>query len=177
MPGCGRIPREAKGKQSDTAAFPPKEGSKSEEAAEECWWAPGPEDLVIEGEEGEYFPELLMREETLEESALTESMATQPAKKETQKSKTANSKGKKKGKGKSPKGGKEAIVRPEEEETRKRAGGRQSEQVRVTPPDPLVDPEDKDRGLQTHGQPGAGPGAKSATTSRRECSGQEKPES
>jgi hypothetical protein len=79
--GAGSVPGGAKGGQSDRAALPPKKGSNSEEAAEECWWAPGPEDLVIEGEEGEYFLELLMREETLEKPVPTDSIATQPAKK------------------------------------------------------------------------------------------------
>jgi hypothetical protein len=54
-------------------------------------------------------------------------------------------------------------------------GGQSGEQSRVAPPDPLVNPEAKGRGLQARDQPEARPEARSMTTSRGECSGQEKP--
>jgi hypothetical protein len=121
-----------------------------------------------------------MREEALEESTTVNSKAGQPAKKEeTRKNKAASIKGKKKGKGKTPKGGDGATAQPEKKETSAwkeegRVGGQAGEQVWVAPPDPLVK-EAKGRGLQTCDQLEARPEARSTTTSRGECSGQEKP--
>jgi hypothetical protein len=85
-------------------------------AAEDGWWAPGPGDLVIEGEEGEYFLELLMREASPGEPNPASSEVDQPAReKEDSRGKTApaKGKGKKKGKKKALKGGGEAATRPE----------------------------------------------------------------
>ncbi len=82
-------------------------------AAEYGWWAPGPGDLLIEGEEGEYFLELLMREASPGEPNPACSEMDQPAgKKEDPRGKTApaKSKGKKKGKKKALKGGGEAAT-------------------------------------------------------------------
>ncbi len=143
--------------------------------------APGPEDLLIEGEEREYFLELLMREEMWEKSTSTDSKASLPAKKKgTQKGKAASNKGKKKGKGKTSKEGKGASAQPEKKETNVqkeegRVEGQSGKQAWVAPPDPIVNPEAKGRGLQACGQPEVRPEAKSMTTSRGECSGQEKP--
>jgi hypothetical protein len=168
-------------KQSSAAVFPPKEESKVEETVQDGWWIPGPEDLLIEGEEREYVVELLMRGEALEKSTPVNSKAGKPAREEeTRKNKVASIKGKKKGKGKTPKGGDGATAQPEKKETsaRKEEGRVESQpgkQERVAPPDPLVNPEAKGRGLQTRGQSEARPEARLATTSRGECSGQEKP--
>ncbi len=69
------------------------------------------------GGEREYFLKLLMREEALKESTTVNSKAGQPAKKEeTWKAKVASIKGKKKSKGKTPKGGDRATVQPEKKE-------------------------------------------------------------
>ncbi len=79
---------------------------KDTEAAEGGWRAPGPGDLLIEGEEGEYFLELLMREASPEKPNPASSKTNQLAgSKEDSKSKTApvKSKGKKKNKKKAPK--------------------------------------------------------------------------
>ncbi len=79
---------------------------------EDSWWAPGPDGLLINGEEREYFIELLMREEASEKSTAINSGASLPAKKEgTRKDKAAPTKGKKKGKEKTPKGGNGVTAR------------------------------------------------------------------
>jgi hypothetical protein len=135
--GAGNVPLETRGRQSSAAVVPPKEGSNDEETAEDCWWTPGPEDLLIEGEEGEYFLELLMREEMVEKLNPIDSKAGQPIKKGgTQKDKAASSKSKKKGKGKNPREGKEATARPEEKETsvqkeEGRVGGQSGKQAQA----------------------------------------------
>jgi hypothetical protein len=181
--GAGSMPLETGEGQGRASACPPTGEHKATEVLEDSWWTPGPEDLLIEGEEGEYFLELLMRESPLEESKPTDSEAGQPAKKgETSKGKAASTKGKgkKKGKEKNSKGEggattrlemKEASARKEDE----RVASQPGKEARAAPPDPLINPEAKGRGLQSHGQPEARPGAKPTTTSRGECSGREKP--
>ncbi len=67
---------------------------------------------------------------------------------------------------------KEASVREKEERVTSQPG----KQAREAPPDPLIDPEAKGGGLQGRGQPEVRPGARLTTTSRGECSGQEKPD-
>ncbi len=82
-------------------------------AAEDGWWAPGPGDLLIEGEEGEYFLELLMREASPGEPNPASSEMDQPAgEKEDSRGKTApaKGKGKKKSRKKALKGGGEAAT-------------------------------------------------------------------
>jgi hypothetical protein len=179
--GAGSAPPETREKQSSAVVCPPTEECENAETEEESWWTPGPEDLLIEGEEREYFLELLMREEAMEELTTVNSKAGQSAKKEeTRKNKVASIKGKKKGKGKTPKGGDGATAQPEKKETSAREeegreGGQSEKQARVAPTDPLVNPEAKGRGLQTRDQPEARPETRSTTTSRGECSRQEKP--
>jgi hypothetical protein len=181
--GVGHTPPEAGDGQDRAFVHPPKGECEVTEVVEDSWWTPGPEDLLIEGEEGEYFLELLMREVPLEESNPVDNKAGQRAKKEgTSKGKAASTKGKgkKKGKGKTPKGEDGATVQPEKKEAsaRKEEGHGASQpgkQARAAPPDPLVNPEAKGRGLQSRGQPEARPEARLTTTSREECSGQEKP--
>jgi hypothetical protein len=117
--GAGDMPLESRERQSSSAADPPKGETKDKETTGDCWWTPGPEDLLIEGEEGEYFLELLMRGEMSEKSTPVDSKEG-----ETQKGKAVPSKSKKKSKGKSPREGKEATARAEEKETsvRKKEG-------------------------------------------------------
>ncbi len=171
---------------SKASVHPPMGDRVGAKAVEDGWWAPGPEDLLIEGEEGEYFLELLMREAPLGESNPASNKAGQPAKKEgTSKGKTASTrgKGKKKNKGKTPREEdgataqsekKEASVQKEEGHVTSQPG---KQAKATTPPDPLINPEAKGRGLQGRGQPEARPGAGLTMTSRGECSGQEKPDS
>jgi hypothetical protein len=164
---------------------PPMGEQEDAKVVEDSWWAPGPEDLLIEGEEGEYFLELLMREAPLEEPNPASSKMNQPAGKgEGSKGKAASAKGKgkKKDKKKAPRGGSEATTQPEEKEAgAQKEGGRVADQygkqTRSMPPDPLINPEAKGRGLAGRGQPETRPGARLTTTPRGECSGQEKPDS
>jgi hypothetical protein len=149
------------------------------EAAEGGWWAPGPRDLLIEGEKGEYFLELLMREALPGEPKPASSKTDQPAgEEEDPRSKTApaKGKGKKKGRKKALKGGGEAATQPEGENTREQKEGeskvsRSSKQGKATAPDPLINPEAKGRGLVSNSQTMTEPGIRSTTTSRGECSG------
>jgi hypothetical protein len=152
---------------------------------EDSWWAPRPENLLIKGEEGEYFLELLMREAPLEKPNPASSKMNQLAGKEEGskgKAATAKGKGKKKDKKKVPRGGSGATTQPEEKEAGaqkedEHVAGRSGKQTRATPPDPLINPEAKGRGLAGRGQPETRPGARLTTTPRGECSGQEKPDS
>ncbi len=87
------------------AARHPLTGQREEtEIMEEGWQAPGPGDLLIEGEEGEYFLELLMRT-TLPERPRVDQLV---GGKEDPKGKPAPAK-KKKNKKKAPKGDKAAV--------------------------------------------------------------------
>jgi hypothetical protein len=179
--GAGSVPVETGERQSSAVVCPPKEESEDEETVEDSWWIPGPEDLLIEGEEREYVVELLMRGEALEKPTTAGSGADQPVKKgETQKNKAASIRGKKKGKGKNPRGGNGAIAQPERKEASAqkdegRVGSQSGKLVRAVPPDPLINPEAKGRGLQACDRPESMPEARSTMTSRGECSGQEKP--
>jgi hypothetical protein len=132
---------------------PPTEEYEDAETVEDSWWTPGTEDLLIEGEEREYFLELLVREEVSEKPTAVGSEAGQPVKKgATRRDRSASSGGKKKGNGKTPKGGNGANAQPEKKEANARkgegrVGGQSGKQARVAPPDPLVNPEAKGRGL------------------------------
>ncbi len=171
--GEGAVMRPPMGEQGDT------------KGVEDSWWAPGPEDLLIEGEEGEYFLELLMREVPLEELNPASSKMNQPAGKEEGskgKAASAKGKGKLKDKKKAPRGESGATTQPEEKEAgaqkeEGRGAGQSGKQTRATPPDPLINPEAKGRGLAGRGQPETRPGTRLTTTPRGECSGQEKPDS
>ncbi len=95
---------------------PPASQHESVEVSKDGWQAPGPGDLLIEGEEGEYFLELLMRETPLGEPSPASSRADQPVKgKKNSKDETApaESKGKKKSKKKASGGVKAAIAQPD----------------------------------------------------------------
>jgi hypothetical protein len=100
----------------EAARHPPTGHREEAEAAEDGWRAPGPGDLLIEGEEGEYFLKLLMREASPGELNPISSKSDQLAgNKEDSKSKTApaKGKGKKKGKKKGLKGDGGAATQPE----------------------------------------------------------------
>jgi hypothetical protein len=164
---------------------PPSSQQENAEAAEDGWRAPGPGDLLIEGEEGEYFLELLMREAPPGESSPATSRTDQPAGgKEDPRGKTAlaKGKGKKKGKKKALKGDKVAATLPEGG----KSGGQKEEESTVswtikqgkpTAPNPLSNPEARGRGLVGDNQTVMESRSRSTTTSRGECSRQEKPES
>jgi hypothetical protein len=53
--GAGSTPPETREKQSSAVVCPPTEERDVAETVEDSWWTPGPEDLLIEGEEREYF--------------------------------------------------------------------------------------------------------------------------
>ncbi len=84
---------------------PPMGEHGGAKATEDSWWAPGPEDLLIKGEEGEYFLELLMREAPLGGPNPASSKVSQSGRREgAPRGKTASAKGmgKKKDKKKAP---------------------------------------------------------------------------
>jgi hypothetical protein len=122
-----------------------------------------------------------MREEASEKPTTTDNRASPPAEEErTQSHGAAPTKGKKKGKGKKPRGENGTTAQPERKEISSQkeeghVGGQSGRQARAAPPDPLVSLEIKGRGLRASDQPGVGPEAESPTTSRVECSGQKKP--
>ncbi len=126
-----------------------------------------------------------MREAPLEEPNPANSKVNQPVRREgVSKGKVASAKGKgkKKDKKKTPRGEGGATTQPEEKEASAqkeegRVAGQPGKQARAAPPDPLINPEAKGRGLPSRDQPETRPGARLATTSRGECSGQEKPDS
>ncbi len=165
-----KVPLEAEG----AVKHPPAGHWEEEEVMEDEWQAPGPGDLLIEGEEGEYFLELLMRE-VLPGKPKTD----QPAGgEEDPKSKTAlaRRKVKKKNKKKDFKGNKVAIedgVQKEEESTVSPT----DKQMKQAAPDLLINPEAKGRGLINDDRTATEPRSRSTTTARGECSGQEKPDS
>jgi hypothetical protein len=156
------------------AKHPPMGHREEAEVMEDGWQAPGPGDLLIEGEEGEYFLELLMRE-ALPGKPKTDRLA---GSKEDPKGKTApaRSKEKKKNKKKGLKGNKVAIkivVQKEEESTVSLT----SKQGKQAAPDLLSNPEAKGRGLINDDRTVTESRSRSTTTSRGECSGQENPDS
>jgi hypothetical protein len=166
------------------AMRPPTSQREDAEAAEDGWRAPGPGDLLIEGEEGEYFLELLMREAPPGKSSSAISKTDQPAgNKEDPRGKIApaKSKGKKKGKKKTPKGDGGAVTQPEGGETgakkeEESTASRTSKQGKPAAPDPLTNPEAKGRGLVSNNRMATESRSRPTTTSRGECSGQEKPD-
>ncbi len=156
------------------AKRPPTGHREETESVQDGWQTPGPGDLLIEGEEGEYFLELLMRRESPEKPK-----ADQPAgSKEDPKGKTAPAKGKdkKKNRKKALKENKIAVksgALREEEST----ASLTSKQGKQAAPDLLSNPEAKGRGLikENQTEDESMPGAK--TTSRGECFGQKMPDS
>jgi hypothetical protein len=157
---------------------PPASQRDNSEAAEDGWRAPGPGGLLIEGEEGEYFLELLMREAPPEKSTPASSKTNQLAgSKADSESKTTpvKSKGKKKNKKKSPKEDGVAATQPEGRKIGVQKGeestaSRTSKHGKPTAPDPLSNPEAKGRGLVSDNRTVAESKSRSTTTSRGECS-------
>ncbi len=103
----------------EEAARHPSTGHREKtEVMEDGWQAPGPGDFLIEGEEGEYFRELLMRRASPERPQADQLVGS----KEDPKGKTAPAKGKdkKKNRKKALKGNKVAVksgAQKEEEST------------------------------------------------------------
>ncbi len=170
------------------ARHPTTSHREETEVAEDGWRAPEPGDLLIEGEEGEYFLELLMRETSPGEPSPTSGKPDQlTGKKEDSKSKTApaKGKGKKKSKKKAPKGDKRDGVAANQPKGRKTSeqkeeestASRTSKQGKPTAPDPLSNPEARGRGLISNNRTATESRSRSTTTSRGECSGQKKPDS
>jgi hypothetical protein len=148
---------------------------------EDGWEGPGPDDLLIDGEAVEVLLELLMRGEF----GPTSSEASQPAKDgKNPKGKTTPAKGKEKKKAK-----KEALKESRRETAQSEGGrtgaqkkketstGRVGEPRGAAAPDPLTNPEARNRGLISDDRPAEEPESRSTTTSRGECSGQKKPDS
>jgi hypothetical protein len=126
-----------------------------------------------------------MREALLDEPNPANSKVSQSGRREEVsrgKAASAKGKGKKKDKKKAPRGEGEATTQPREEEAgvqkeEGRAVGQPGKPTKTAPPDPLINPKAKGRGLPGRGQPETRSGARLTTTSRGECSGQEKPDS
>ncbi len=167
------------------AMRPPTSQREKPEAVEDGWRAPGPGDLLIEGEEGEYFLKLLMREAPPGKSSSASGKLDQSAgNREESRDKTAPTKGKGKKKAKKkalrgvgvaatqPEGGKSGVQK-EEESTASQTG----KQGKPTAPDPLSNPEAKGRGLVSDNRVVTETKSRPTTTLRGECSGQEKPDS
>jgi hypothetical protein len=161
-------PLEAEG----AVKHPPAGHWEEAEVMEDGWQAPGPGDLLIEGEEGEYFLELLMREVLPGEPKMDQPAGGE----EDPKSKTAlaRRKVKKKNKKKDSKGNKVAIedgVQREEESTVSPT----DKQRKQAAPDLLSNQEAKGTGLIKDDRTATEPRSRSTTTARGECSGQEMP--
>jgi hypothetical protein len=96
-----------------------------------------------------------MREAPLEEPNPANSKVNQPVRREgvsKGKAASAKGKGKKKEKKKTPRGEGGVTTQPEEKEAgaqkeEERVAGQPGKQTRATPPDPLINPEAKGRGL------------------------------
>jgi hypothetical protein len=142
------------------------------EGAEAGWQAPGPDDLLLEGEEGEYLLELLMRKELPERPKENRPAETTGDRKD----KTASAKGKAKKKDRK-KAHKEGKVRTSGQEAGKSAAGPAGNLGKPAAPDHLSNPEAKGRGLIAGRQGEEEPATSSKTTLRGECSGQEMPDS
>jgi hypothetical protein len=127
--GTGGLPSKAGKKPCGAIVRPPEEEDGGAETVEDSWWTPEPGDLQVEGEEKEYFLELLMRESAPREGA-TEKPTTvggragQPIKKGvTRRNKAASSGGKRKGSEKAPKGESGVAARSKKKETNARNEG------------------------------------------------------
>jgi hypothetical protein len=149
--------------------------SQREEAEimENGWQAPGPDDLLLEGEEGEYFLELLMRKASPERTKADRLVGG----KEDSRDKPAPVKGKekKKNKKKVPKGNKVAVRNGAQKE--ESTASLTSKQEKQAAPDLLSNPEAKGRGVINDDRPETESMPRLKTTSRGECSGQKKPDS
>ncbi len=109
---------------------------RQHEGAEAGWQAPGPDDLLLEGEEGEYFLELLMRKESPERPKEDRPVEATEARKD----KTASAKGKAKKKDRK-KAHKESKARTSGQEAEKSAAGPAGNLGKPAAPDLLSNPE------------------------------------
>jgi hypothetical protein len=134
---------------------------KGVEATEAEWQAPGPDDLLLEGEEGEYFLKLLMRKDLPGEPKAGQSVEV----KEDLKGKTASARGKDKKKDRK-KALKESKAEAGMQGAGKSAAVPTSSQGKQVAPDLLSNPEAKCRGLVTDSQEEEKTAARSATTPR-----------
>jgi hypothetical protein len=159
----------------------PGEGTVEQPPASQCMGTkeqgPGPEDLLLEGEEGEYFLELLMRKASPELPKAGQPVGGG----ENSRSKAAPAQGKEKKRNKKKE---KRALRKEKaaKEDRERGYERDREGLTSDPgeqvvPDLLSNLEAKGRGLIVSDRMEEKPVARSQTTSREECSGQKMPDS
>jgi hypothetical protein len=141
---------------------------------ENGWQAPGSDDLLLEGEEGEYFLELLMRKASPERPKADQLIEGE----EDSRGKTAPAKGKdkKKNRKKALKESK-AVAESGAQREEKSVAGLANNQGKQAAPNLLSNPEAKGRGLTTGNRSEEESVPRSKTTSRGECSGQKMPES
>jgi hypothetical protein len=136
-----------------------------------------PDDLLLEGEEQEYFLELLMRKALPERPKAGQPMEGR----DNSKDEAASAKGKekKRNKKKEKKALRKSKVEKEasEQERKERAAGLTSNLEEQTALDLLNNPEAKGRGLVAGNQEKKEQVTRSQATSRGECSGQKTPES
>jgi hypothetical protein len=160
--------------EEKAAGQPPANQCREAGIIEAEWQAPGPDDLLLEGEEGEYFLELLMRKDSPERPKVDQLMGG----KENMTSEAASAKGKDKKKSKK-KALKESKVVKENgaQGEGKSAAGLTSKQGKQAAPDLLSNPEAKGRGLVAGDRVEEESMTRSTTTSRGECSGQKMPDS
>jgi hypothetical protein len=154
----------------EAAGQPPASQCKGAGTAEAGWQTPGPEDLLLEGEEGEYFLELFMRKGTPKKPKADQPMEA----KEDLKSKAASTRGKDKKKDRK-KALKESKTGAGVQGVMKSTADPTSNQGKQAAPDILSNPEAKGRGLVTGSREEEEPATRSKTTPRGECSGQKRP--
>jgi hypothetical protein len=133
--------------REEAAGQPPTSQCKGVETAEAEWQAPGPDDLLLEGEEGEYFLELLMRKESPKKPKEDRPVEA----KEDRKSKAASTRGKDEKKDRK-KALKESKAGASGQGAGKSAAGSTGNQGKPAASDLLSNPEAKGRGLVTGGQ-------------------------
>jgi hypothetical protein len=157
----------------EAAKHPSTSQHEGAEIVENGWQAPGPDDLLIEGEEGEYFLELLMRKASPERPKADQLVGG----KEDSRDKLAPVKGKEKKKNKKKvlKGNKVAVRNGVQKE--ESTASLTNKQEKQAAPDLLSNPEAKGRGVINDGRPETESMPRSKTTSRGECSGQKMPDS
>ncbi len=168
---AGPVPTETEGeaaKQSSTSQ------RKEAEGTEDGWQAPRPSDLLLEGEEGEYFLELLMRK-ALPERPKADRLTGDE---EDPRGKTAPARGKDKKKNrKKALKEKKAVAESGAHREEKSGASLVSNQGKQAAPDLLSNPEAKGRGLTTGNRAEEEPAPRPRTTPRGECSGQKMPDS
>jgi hypothetical protein len=150
--------------ESEQAAVGQCKGADTAEGGEK---PPELEDLLVDGEEQEYFLELLMRRASPDQ--LKESL---PTGSETLPTKNRKSKGK----GKKARGKNLAKKATDEAAKEEGAASSASGRERQAAPNPVHNPEAKGRGLAETDQQKKGRATGPPATSGGECSGQKKPE-